>query len=62
MSTTYDVRVYKTETYQGKKTITHYVRWKVAGKLHRELGLAQPARAAHRRRRPLRRQLNRQVA
>ncbi|MEU7528982.1 tyrosine-type recombinase/integrase [Saccharothrix sp. NPDC042600] len=36
MSTTYDVRVYKTETYQGKKTTTHYVRWKVAGKLHRE--------------------------
>ncbi|WP_199439296.1 tyrosine-type recombinase/integrase [Umezawaea beigongshangensis] len=36
MSTTYDVRIYKTETYQGKKTTTHYVRWKVAGKLHRE--------------------------
>jgi integrase len=36
MSTTYDVRVYKTETYQGKKITSHYVRWKVAGKLHRE--------------------------
>jgi integrase len=33
---TYDVRVYKTEVYQGKKVTTYYVRWKVAGDGWRE--------------------------
>jgi integrase len=36
MSTTYDVRIYKSEVYKGKTTTTHYVRWAVAGKLWRE--------------------------
>ncbi|MFD8562131.1 tyrosine-type recombinase/integrase [Streptosporangium canum] len=29
---TYDVRVYKTDAYKGKKTTTYYVRWKVGKK------------------------------
>ncbi|GAB2947444.1 tyrosine-type recombinase/integrase [Nonomuraea fastidiosa] len=33
---TYDVRVYKTETYKGKTTTTYYVRWKVGGKAWRK--------------------------
>ena len=30
METTYDVRVYKTEVYRGKRTSSHTVRWKTA--------------------------------
>ena len=30
MDTTYDVRVYKTEVYRGKRTSSHTVRWKTA--------------------------------
>ncbi|MFD0884053.1 tyrosine-type recombinase/integrase [Streptosporangium algeriense] len=33
---TYDVRVYKTEVYKGKKATTYYVRWKVGGELWRK--------------------------
>lgn len=33
MPTTYDVRVYDIDTYEGKTTTTYWVRWKVAGKL-----------------------------
>jgi integrase len=33
---TYDVRIYKAETYKGKKVTTYYVRWKVGGKAHKE--------------------------
>ncbi|MEV5408579.1 tyrosine-type recombinase/integrase [Thermopolyspora sp. NPDC052614] len=33
---TYDVRVYKTEVYRGKKVITYYVRWKVGKKPRRK--------------------------
>ncbi|MFC6083696.1 tyrosine-type recombinase/integrase [Sphaerisporangium aureirubrum] len=29
---TYDVRVYKTDVYKGKKSTTYYVRWKVGNK------------------------------
>ena len=29
MTTTYDVRIYKTEVWKGKQTTTYYVRWKV---------------------------------
>jgi len=32
---TYDVRVYKTEVYKGKKVNSYYVRWKVGGEVHR---------------------------
>jgi integrase len=32
MSTTYDVRIYKTEVYRGARTTTYKVRWNVAGK------------------------------
>ena len=34
--TTYNVRVYKTEIYRGKKVTTYYVRWKVDGQEWRE--------------------------
>jgi integrase len=30
MDTTYDVRIYKTEVYRGKRTCSHTVRWKTA--------------------------------
>ncbi|GAB3961125.1 site-specific integrase [Actinoallomurus acanthiterrae] len=33
---TYDVRVYKTEVYKGKKVTTYYVRWKTGGKQWKE--------------------------
>ena len=33
---TYNVRVYKTEIYRGKKVTTYYVRWKVDGQEWRE--------------------------
>src|SRR5262249_28595599 len=36
MATTYDVRIWKTEVYEGKRGTTYYVRWKVAGKSWRE--------------------------
>lgn len=36
MDTTFDVRVWKTEVYQGKRTTSYYVRWRVAGKKWRE--------------------------
>ncbi|HYS34039.1 MAG TPA: integrase, partial [Pseudonocardiaceae bacterium] len=36
MTTTYDVRIWKTEVYEGKRGTTYYVRWKVAGKPWRE--------------------------
>src|SRR5262245_21576680 len=32
MDTTYDVRIWKTGIYHGKKINTYYVRWQVAGK------------------------------
>ncbi|MBB5871984.1 integrase [Allocatelliglobosispora scoriae] len=34
--TTYDVRIWKTEVYKGKRATTHYVRWVVAGRSLRE--------------------------
>lgn len=34
-NTTFDVRVWKTEVYKGKRRTTHYVRWTVAGKSFR---------------------------
>jgi integrase len=36
METTYEVRIWKTETYKGKRGTTYYVRWSVAGKSRRE--------------------------
>ncbi len=33
---TYDVRVYKTEVYKGKRVTTYYVRWKTGGKPWKE--------------------------
>jgi hypothetical protein len=36
MATSYDVRIWKTEIYKGKKRTTYYVRWKVAGKPFRK--------------------------
>lgn len=35
-STTYDVRVYKTEVYKGAEVTTYKVRWKVGGRLWKE--------------------------
>jgi len=35
-STTYDVRVYRTEVYKGRAVTTHRVRWKVGAKLCKE--------------------------
>ncbi|MGH3380743.1 MAG: tyrosine-type recombinase/integrase [Actinoallomurus sp.] len=34
--TTYDVRVYKTDVYKGKKVTTYYVRWKTGDKRWKE--------------------------
>jgi integrase len=36
MSETYDVRVWKTDVYRGKTTITYYVQWRVAGERRKE--------------------------
>lgn len=36
MDTTYDVRIWKIEVYEGKRGTSHYVRWVVAGKRWRE--------------------------
>lgn len=36
METTYDVRIWKTEVYKGKRGTTYYVRWSVNGKSRRE--------------------------
>ena len=36
MDLTYDVRVHETETYEGAKTTTYWVRWKVAGRRFKE--------------------------
>jgi hypothetical protein len=35
-STTYDVRIYKMETYRGKKVTTYTVRWKTGPKHWKE--------------------------
>lgn len=49
MATTYDVRVWKIEKYQGSKVTTYTVRWQVAGRRwrrpHRTVALAQSFRA-----------------
>jgi hypothetical protein len=34
--TTYDVRVYRTEVYKGRRVTTYKVRWKVSGRLWKE--------------------------
>lgn len=36
MDTTYDVRMHKTDVYEGKRGNTYYVRWNVAGKAWKE--------------------------
>lgn len=36
METTYDVRIYKTDVYHGKKRNTYWVRWQVAGRRFKE--------------------------
>jgi integrase len=36
METTYNVRIWKTEIYRGKRTTTYWVRWCVAGKPRKE--------------------------
>ena len=36
MDTTYDVRIWKTDTYRGKRGNTYYVRWGVSGKPWKE--------------------------
>lgn len=36
MDTTYDVRIWSTETYEGKRGNTYYVRWSVGGKPRKE--------------------------
>lgn len=36
MDTTYDVRIYKTDVYVGKRTTTYYVRWQVGGRRWKE--------------------------
>lgn len=36
MNTTYDVRIWKTKVYEGKRGNTYYVRWTVAGKEWKE--------------------------
>ncbi|GAA1026761.1 tyrosine-type recombinase/integrase [Virgisporangium ochraceum] len=36
METTFDVRIWKTEVYQGTRSTSYYVRWVVAGKQWRE--------------------------
>jgi hypothetical protein len=35
-TTTYDVRVYRTEVYKGSRVTTYKVRWKVSGRLWKE--------------------------
>ena len=35
-TTTYDVRIYKTEVYKGSKVTTYYVRWQVNGRQRKE--------------------------
>ena len=35
-STTYSARIYKTEIYRGTEVTTHWVRWKVGGKMWKE--------------------------
>jgi integrase len=35
-TTTYDVRIYKTEIYRGAKVTTYYVRWKAGGQQRKE--------------------------
>ncbi|MEU8185651.1 hypothetical protein AB0B86_33305 [Micromonospora sp. NPDC049047] len=37
MNTTYDVRIWTTETYEGKKGRTYRVRWQVAGQPRKEV-------------------------
>lgn len=44
MSSTYDVRVYKTGVYSGSRTTTYYVRWNVAGR-HRKKPFRTKAQA-----------------
>jgi cell division inhibitor SulA len=34
--TSYDVKVWKIETYRGSRTTSYRVRWLVAGRMHRE--------------------------
>ena len=36
METTYDVRIYKTDVYRGKRTTTYKVLWVVAGRRRKE--------------------------
>lgn len=36
METTYDVKIWKTEVYRGKRLTSYTVRWKVAGQEWRE--------------------------
>lgn len=36
METTYDVRIWKTQVYRGKRATTYYVRWKVANRVWKE--------------------------
>jgi hypothetical protein len=36
METTFDVRIYKTDKYEGKTTTTYWVQWAVAGKRFKE--------------------------
>src|SRR5690349_12448184 len=36
MDTTFDVRIWKTEVYNGKRSTSYYVRWTVAGRQWRE--------------------------
>jgi integrase len=35
-ATTFDARIYQTEVYNGRKVTTHWVRWKVGGRLWKE--------------------------
>jgi hypothetical protein len=36
MEMTYDVRIWATQVYRGKRVTTYYVRWKVANRVWKE--------------------------
>lgn len=45
MDTTYDVKLWKTSVYEGKKKTTHTVRWELAGREWRKPFATGPSRS-----------------
>ena len=50
MDTSFDIRIWKTDLYEGKRATTYYIRWSVAGKSWKKpfktAALAESFRAA----------------